>query len=325
MQHKIIRIFILSLLACSNAAGMYGMSLFSQDTTTYVSDFAEDNERCLICHGQAKYQYVNESLGSQVTDLMCADRIVDRQDFYGSNHKSFACTDCHSTEYETFPHPGNLRMEQMYNCLDCHGGSDVDAMYQFEQIQAEYEESVHAKLEGEGFTCWNCHDPHEYRITARNRDLSMTIAYDNAICLNCHSDFNRFQLLTEKEEVNLIDKHDWLPNQKSHFNSVRCIECHAQLSDTLLVSHLVLPKEQSVRQCNECHSKNSLLMASLYRYESMEQRKDGFLNGVIMNESFVIGANRNQYLNYISVAVLIIVLAGVAFHVFLRIKNKRKA
>lgn len=324
-MQQIIRIIILSLLACSNFTGMYGFSLVMQDTSAYVSDFAEDNERCLICHGQAKYQYTNESLGSQVTELMCADRIVGRKDFYSSNHKSFACTDCHSTEYETFPHPGNLRMEQMYNCLDCHGGSEMDAQFQFEQIQVEYEESVHANLENEGFTCWDCHDPHEYRITARNRNLPMTVAYDNAICLNCHSDFSRFQLLTEKEEVNLIDKHDWLPNQKSHFSSVRCIECHAQISDTLLVSHLVLPKEQAVRQCNECHSKNSLLMASLYRYESMEQREDGFLNGVIMNESFVIGANRNRYLNYISVAVLAMVLAGVAFHIFLRIKNKRKA
>lgn len=296
-----------------------------QDTIAFVSAFAEDNERCLKCHGQSKYQYTNETMGTQVFDLMCADRVVQRDDFYSSNHKSFACTDCHSAEYDTFPHPGQLRMEPMYNCLDCHSYDEQYAHYQFEQIDAEYLESVHAKLENDAFTCWDCHDPHEYRITARNRDLAMTVAYDNAICLNCHSDFSRFQLLSEKEEVNLIDKHDWLPNQRSHFGSVRCIECHARISDTLLVSHLILPKEKAVRQCNECHSRNSLLMASLYKYESMEQRKDGFFNGVIMNESYVIGANRNVYLNYISVAMLVMVLAVVAFHIFLRIKNKRKA
>jgi hypothetical protein len=65
-------------------------------------------------------------------------------------------------------------------------------------------------------------------------------------------------------------------------------------------------------------------MASLYKYESKAQRQDGFFNGVIMNESFVIGANRNQYLNYISLAVLILVLAGIAVHVFFRIKNRKK-
>lgn len=325
MYLRILRIIFFSIFlfpAGYTAVAMPVLNL--QDTAGYISPFEEENNRCLSCHGQAKYQYTNESLGTEVTDLMCADRIIPKRDFYRSNHKSFACVDCHSAEYDTFPHPGHLRMEPMFNCLDCHGYDETYAQYQFEQIEAEYSESVHAELETEGFTCWDCHDPHEYRITARNRDLSQTVAYDNAICLNCHSDFSRFQLLSEKEEINLIDKHEWLPNQASHFGSVRCIECHARLSDTLLVSHMVLPKEKAVRQCNECHSKNSLLMASLYKYESKEQRKDGFFNGVIMNESYVIGANRNEYLNYISLAVLVLVLAVVTVHIFFRFKYKRK-
>lgn len=296
----------------------------SPQDTTYVSAFEEENNKCLACHGQAKYQYTNESLGTVVTEMMCSERIVLKDEFYRSNHKSFACIDCHSAGYETFPHPGELRMEAMYNCLDCHSNDLQFAHYNFEKIDSEYRQSIHVKLETEGFTCWDCHNPHTYRITARSRGSIETVAYDNAICLNCHSDFNRFQLLSEREEINIIDKHDWLPNQKLHFAGVRCIECHAKVSDTLLVSHFVRPKEQAVRQCNECHSKNSLLMASLYRYESRAQRQDGFFNGVIMNESYVIGANRNEYLNNISLVIMLMVLAGVAIHIFFRIKNKKK-
>lgn len=325
---KIRALFFLFLLGWQAASSQDSLITQApgggQDTAAYVSAFEEENNRCFTCHGQEKYQYMNETTGSRITNLMCENRIVRKEQFYRANHKSFACTDCHSAEYDTFPHPGNLRMEPMYNCLDCHSNDMTFAQYRFEEVDAEYQQSVHVKLESEGFTCWSCHDPHTYRITARTRGLKETVAYDNAICLQCHSNFNRFQLLTEREEINLIEKHDWLPNQASHLGSVRCIECHSGISDSLMVSHMIRPKEQAVKQCNECHSKNSLLMASLYKYESKAQRADGFFNGVIMNESYVIGANRNEYLNYISLAVLILVLAGVVVHIFLRIKYKAK-
>lgn len=297
----------------------------AMDTAAFVSAFTEENNRCFRCHGQEKYQYTNESLGTRVTELMCPNRIVRSGEFYRSNHKSFACTDCHSAEYDTFPHPGELRMESKYNCLDCHGGDNTYAQYHFEEIDAEYQKSVHFKLGEEGFTCWSCHDPHTYRITARTKDnIRETIAYDNDICLNCHSDFNRFQLLTEKAEINIIDKHDWLPNQSSHFASVRCIECHTRLNDSILIAHVIKPKSEAVRMCNECHSQNSILMASLYKFESREQRADGFFNGIILNESYVIGANRNEYLNILSLIIFIAVLGVIAVHTFFRIMKTRK-
>jgi hypothetical protein len=320
MDLKTLRIMFLTALLFTAA----GVANAQQDTTAFVSAFEEQNDKCFSCHGQSKYKYENEVLGTTVTDMMGENRVVRKDEFYRSNHKSFACIDCHAAGYEIFPHPGELRMEQMYGCLDCHSGEVTFAQYQFEKIDTEYRASVHVKLEDEGFTCWSCHNPHTYRITARTRNLGEIVAYDNAICLNCHSDFNRFQLLTEREEINIISKHDWLPNQRLHFGSVRCIECHAVLSDTLLVSHHIKPKEEAVKQCNECHSRNSLLMASLYRYESKERRSDGFFNGVIMNESFVIGANRNEFLNYISLGVFLLVIVAVGFHIFLRITRRRK-
>jgi predicted CXXCH cytochrome family protein len=309
-------------------AGVFSFTKINQsndDTSTYVSPFHDDNERCLKCHGQAKYEYANENLGTQVNALMCSERIIRRDEFYDSNHKSFSCTDCHSEQYTTFPHPGELRMEQKLSCLDCHGGDEKFAKYHFEEIDSEYVQSTHYKLEKEGFSCWKCHNPHSYKISVRNsNNLKATISYDNAICLNCHSDFNRFQLLTDRKEINLIQKHEWLPNQATHFANVRCIECHTKLNDSIPVSHQIRPKAEAVKRCNECHSQNSILMASLYKFESKEQRKDGFFNGIILNESYVIGANRNEYLNLVSLLIFVGVLGVIAIHIIFRIRKDKK-
>ena len=292
-----------------------------KDTISYVSPFHEKNERCFKCHGQEMYEYTNENLGIQVKANMCENRIMKRGDFYSSNHKSFSCTDCHSEDYLNFPHPGQLRMEQMYNCIDCHGGDEKFAKFHFEEIEAEYQQSTHYKLEPEGFTCWKCHNPHTYRISIRNSlNLKETIVYDNTICLNCHSDYSRFQLLSERKEINILRTHDWLPNQASHFSNVRCIECHTKINDSILVSHLILPKEEAVKRCNECHSKNSMLMTSLYKFQAKEQRRDGFVNGIILNESYVIGANRNRYLNILSLVIFGIAVLIIGVHIYFRTK-----
>jgi predicted CXXCH cytochrome family protein len=297
-----------------------------KDTISFVSRFDADNNRCFKCHGQEKYEYTNETLGKQVKAMMCSERIIHKNEFYSSNHRSFSCTDCHSEEYVKFPHSGELRMEQMYNCVDCHGGDEKFAKYHFEEIEAEYQKSTHFKMEGEGFSCWKCHNPHTYKISVRNsKNLKETIAYDNAICLNCHSNFSHFQLLTERKEINIIQKHDWLPNQTLHFANVRCIECHTQINNNIPVSHLIEPKDQAVKLCNECHSKNSILMATLYKFESKEQRRGGFFNGIILNASYVIGANRNEYLNLISLVIFVVVIVVIVIHIIFRIRNKRNS
>ena len=327
---KIFRFLIIpSLLIILNTsafcAGVFSFKKVSQserDTSTFVSPYHDDNERCLKCHGQARYEYTNETQGRQIRALMCAERIVDRSEFYSSNHKGFSCTDCHSEQYTTFPHPGELRMEPRLNCIDCHGGDENFAQYHFEDIEAEYKQSTHYKLEADGFSCWKCHNPHSYRLNiSRNKNLKESIAYDNSICLSCHSDFSRFQLLTDREEINLIKKHEWLPNQAAHIANVRCIECHTRINDSIPVAHQILPKEQAVRRCNECHSKNSILMASLYKFESKEQRRDGFFNGIILNQSYVIGANRNEYLNLLSIIIFLVVTGVIAVHIIFRLKK----
>jgi predicted CXXCH cytochrome family protein len=330
---KLLKFRIVILLILINCISLLsaGSSLFKtvdepvQDTSKFVSKFEADNDRCFKCHGQERYEYANATLGKQVKAIMCSERIVHKKEFYSSNHKSFSCTDCHSDEYVKFPHSGELRMEQKYNCIDCHGGDEKFAKYHFEEIEAEYQKSTHFKMEEDGFSCWKCHDPHTYKISVRNNtNLKETIAYDNAICLNCHSDYSNFQLLSDKAEIDIIQKHEWLPNQASHFANVRCIECHTAINNNIPVSHLIKPKAEAVRLCNECHSKNSILMASLYKFESKEQRRDGFVNGIILNASYVIGANRNEYLNHISLIIFIGVIGVIVVHILFRIRKKAK-
>ena len=62
-------------------------------------------------------------------------------------------------------------------------------------------------------------------------------------------------------------------------------------------------------------------MASLYKFESKAQRRDGFFNGIILNESYVIGANRNEYLNLLSLIIFVGVLGVIAIHIYIQDKK----
>ena len=288
-------------------------------------DNAEDNEACFQCHGQAKYSYMNTEQDRMVHARMYQELIISRNKYYTSVHRSFACTDCHSYDYTTFPHPGSLRMEFMYTCLDCHGDDELSAPYHFLEIDEEFSASVHSEEIDEEFTCWMCHNPHSYKPTARASDnVQETIIYNNTICLDCHSDYRRFGILTDRKRPNLIESHDWIPNQELHIAAVRCIECHTERNnDSVLVAHKILPKEQAVKNCKECHSTNPELLAQLYQYQASEVRsEDGFFRGITTSDSIVIGASRNGTLNLISLILFGGVVAGVLFHGLLRIIKK---
>ena len=309
-------LLIIGLLVLSAA-------LFAQDGKNIPVNITQ-NQKCFKCHGGKFYTFFNESQGRQVKERMNPYFVFDSIKFYTSNHKSFVCTDCHSAGYAKFPHDGNLRMEAKSICMDCHGGDETFAKFNFEGIETEFQKSVHSSRHDESFTCWMCHNPHSYKISARNTEnLTQTIAYDNAICLNCHADIDNYQMLTEKENPNVLVTHDWLPNQKLHFSKVRCIECHAHNNDSILVAHLVLPKDQAVKKCVQCHQSNSILLASLYKYQIQERRnKAGFLNASIMNDAYIIGVNRNFYMNFISLVLFGFVIIGIVVHSIIRILKK---
>jgi len=304
---------------------LIGSTITYSQGDTEIPENVLENEKCFTCHGSNFYYYYNDWIEKDVRERMNPYFVFDSLEFYQSNHKSFLCTDCHSTDYETFPHDGALRMEEKYTCMDCHGGDDDYAKFNFEEIETEFHESVHSSKYDETFTCWMCHNPHSYKLSARDTEnLQETIAYDNGICLSCHAHIDKFQLLTVKENANVIQTHDWLPNQIAHFRNVRCLECHAKIDDNLMVAHQIQTKDKAVKRCVECHSQNSLLMASLYKYEASKYMTEaGYFNAAILNEAYVIGANRNYFLNIISLVVFGFVLIAIFTHAFIRIIKKR--
>ena len=64
------------------------------------------------------------------------------------------------------------------------------------------------------------------------------------------------------------------------------------------------------------------IIATLYKYKIKEVRSaKGFFRGVVANDSYVIGANRNYYLNILSlILLLVVVILGIIIHAVLRLK-----
>lgn len=318
-----IRILFSIALTLFIFAGTYGQ----EEKAVVSEELKQANfDQCLRCHSQKYFSFYNEYTEDSVKKKMCDTYVITPENFYRSNHKTFSCADCHDLAFETYPHDPALRQSPKYECLDCHGGDEFWAKYKFEDIYTEYEGSVHAGLYNNGFSCWSCHDPHEYHISARTEEnIKTTIAYDNAICLSCHANLDKYQLVTTHENPDILASHDWLPNQKLHFSSVRCLECHTEVNNNMMVAHKILPGSKAVKNCVECHSAESRLMETLYRYEKKSTRNSlGFYNGVLVSDaSYVIGANRNIFLNVASIAIFGLTLLAIFTHLLLRFIIKK--
>lgn len=306
------RLFLFIILYCAS------LPLKAQ----YYDD--PENHQCLRCHSNQSYSFHNDLMDTEDKRLMNPYYVLDTVALKNGVHSVFDCIDCHSYEYTTYPHAANLKLEPLATCLDCHGGDESFATYQFERVQEEFQKSVHYEAYGDVFTCAKCHSQHTYTPTARTSDNVMEIvSYSNQMCLSCHNDMKRYQLVSGKANPEIVAIHEWLPNQELHFDHVRCIECHTQVVDSLMVSHNILKKEFAVRNCVECHSENSKLKASLYKYQNLQQRAEGEgVFGVLSNESYVIGTHQLPLLKMLSIVIFLMTLAGVVVHTIFRILKK---
>lgn len=279
---------------------------------------------CLKCHSSQTISFDNTVTGKIEKRLMNPYYILDTIALNNGVHKQFDCTDCHSSEYAVYPHQANLKLEPLGSCLDCHGGDESYAKYKFEQIEEEFKKSVHYKVYGDNFTCSKCHSQHTYTATARNSDNVLEIVdYSNKMCLSCHNDMKKYQLVSGHENPKLVEIHDWLPNQELHFKHVRCIECHTEVVDSLMVSHNILEKKQAVKNCVECHSANSRLKASLYKYQNLQKRsEEGGLTSLWSNSSYTIGTHQSPILKLLSIIIFFAALAGILIHGIIRIIKK---
>lgn len=282
------------------------------------------NHVCLKCHASQIIKFQNEVTAKEQKKIMNPNYIIDTLGLKAGVHKSFDCTDCHSYDYSVYPHDGKLKLAPMSSCLDCHGGDPTYASYQFERIDEEFKKSVHFEKSGEIFSCASCHDQHTYHPTARNSgDVMEIVSYSNSLCLSCHNDMNRYELVSGHENPKIVQIHDWLPNQELHFKHVRCIECHTEVVDSLMVSHNIMSKDKAVRKCVECHNSDSRLKASLYKYTNLQSRTDSTsIRSIFSNESYVIGAQQFPLLKKLSYLIIALTFVGIGIHLFFRYFKK---
>jgi len=316
--------WILLILPIGIAWILSGAENLENDTGEPTLD--TDSKMCLECHSAMRYTLVDPLTGDEISMKMYDELRIDPREYANATHGSFSCIDCHSMDYEIHPHPIEVKFEPMYGCIDCHGAGDQFAEFNFHTIEDEFQLSVHGDHYIEDFSCWSCHNPHTYKNTARlGGSITDIVAYNNSMCLDCHGDISHYEVLIERQLTNMLSKHDWLPNQSLHFRKVRCIDCHATVHEDILVAHYIVPADQAVRACVDCHSTNSILMASLYKHQLQERRnKYGFFNPSITSEAYIIGANRNYYFNVISAVIFGLVLLGIAIHATLRYINYRR-
>jgi NAD-dependent SIR2 family protein deacetylase len=144
------------------------------------------------------------------------------------------------------------------------------------------------------------------------------------MCLNCHQTGDSEGILINADVPPVEFSHEWLPERDLHWNKVRCVDCHTSYEGKNL-AHNIMPKEKAVKNCESCHSKNSILMTKLYKFEHKESReKMGFINGVLLSEAYVIGSTRNKIMDNASFLIFGLAFFGIAVHGFIRFMSNKK-
>lgn len=287
--------------------------------------FSNQNEACLKCHGSPTLSVLMNQLG------YVKSYHVDKEAFANSNHAKLECIVCHKGNYGMWPHKNDT--VKSLSCLSCHSSgsiffSDKDEYVEnkselyFNDIQSEFKSGIHYQRLGEKFSCFSCHDPHVFeRKRLPNFDK---VSSDNDMCLSCHTQTDKFSNLAERLMPDINKTHQWLPNINLHLASVRCVDCHSSY-DPPNLSHKILSKEQALRNCENCHTKEPKLFDKLYRHTLNEDRKTyGFVNGSLMSRAYVIGSTRNSTLDMLSLLIFITAFGSIIIHGILRIFTNKK-
>ncbi len=241
------------------------------------------------------------------------------------NANAAVCVDCHGAhrlEKASVP-TSSIHKNNVHNvCGKCHT-----------DITGEYMKSIHGQGVMKGFkdspTCTFCHGEHnilavpdvpEEAFKISGMKFNVVINNKMVFCVTCHSDkemMKRYDLTTIEES------HKWMPNQVKHWETVRCVDCHSSHEHPSL-NHNILPRSETVKQCEECHSQNSKLMSKLYVHEKQQSRmKYGFVNGTLLSDAYVIGTTRNVYLDTLSIIIFGMTFFGIGVHGFLRWRAKK--
>lgn len=266
------------------------LGITSVVTGNDVINAKTETSYCLRCHSMETLAYRDKNTGILV------NLSVNPDQYRQSNHQNLACVDCHQADYSGYPHSESVKLETLH-CLDCHQNDPKLVHYRFEDVEQAFKKSVHAEQLPEQFSCFSCHDSHQFKVSQVGDNLADIIRHGNGICTNCH----------QSPQIN----HQWLPNPKLHWRSVRCIECHTPAK----FSHQVLPAAESTDLCVDCHSKEATLLTRLYQYRSEEDlQKTGWVNKAVFNQAYIIGMSRNETIDRWGLIILAFTIAGLFAH-----------
>jgi hypothetical protein len=272
------------------------------------------NADCLSCHSQ---QGLAAPPRQGMDMALLAKLLVEQERFEHSYHGKMACKDCHTEAYVPYPHQQNAS-KQIKGCVECHQSPA-------KTIQPEFKASKHFKEHSDRFSCLSCHDSHTDRKASRLETAHLAAVQDNAMCQSCHDDDTRYMALklpasapasskSVAQRPDMAKTHDWLPQFDLHLAATRCIDCHSPAADAGPLSHEVQGKDKALRRCEACHGSDTELGRRLYKRFLLDKpgSEGGFANAALLTEVYVVGANRNQWLEWGAAAALILTALAVA-------------
>lgn len=180
-----------------------------------------NNSNCYICHGQPTLSLKDSTYG------IIQNFYVDSVAFNRSHHANLNCTDCHSEEFTTFPHPKTALSEHL-ECLDCHDNDLVIQGKKFSKINNELKKSVHYQAMGNKPDCSFCHDPHTIKLkTSPLWKIRNAYPIEDQMCVECHdTEYKWFK--GGKQRVNLKAIHSTVSNNIQKWQEKKCIDCHTK-------------------------------------------------------------------------------------------------
>jgi hypothetical protein len=286
----------------------------------------QENDQCLNCHSKLFINLTDSATGNMIKHVFPKNCVINSAIFYSSNHKNLTCVFCHSEDFTSFPHPKELKNKVMPACMNCHSGDNEKyRKFHFDNINNDFAKSAHAMALKEKFTCNNCHSQHYFKVMAsKSDDIKSIVANDNLICMRCHNDQKKYNQFVNTTMADIGKAHRWLPNQALHFESVRCIDCHNEPTDSTVVPHFVMQKKLAQKNCVAYHSNNPELLQNLFKFNLKEVRENGYSGATLLNSTLIIGFSRNFYLNAISIIAFILIFLFIIVHFFLRVSANRK-
>ncbi|MCO5249905.1 MAG: hypothetical protein M9949_00600 [Candidatus Kapabacteria bacterium] len=275
---------------------------------------------CLDCHLNDPH---NPSIFAKT--LVDYEKSVHGLAILSGNHDAAVCVDCHGAhklQKASVPTSSVHKSNIAELCGKCHG-----------DITKEYLSSVHGRAMkfgvGESPSCTFCHGEHNITavphiekdvFTATGMKFDKMVDNQMVWCISCHSDQ---AMMTRRGLLTIEEAHKWLPAAATHYNTVRCIDCHSSY-DPPNLSHNILNHEETIKKCEECHSQNSVLMSKLYVHEKEKSRNQfGFINGTLLSNAYVIGTTRNVYLDVTSGIIFVFTVIGISIHAYLRFRSRK--